>query len=212
MIETALLVIHIVAGSMALLAAVIPVVTKKGGTNHVRAGRVYAAAMSIVFVTALPLAVLGADTFLLIIAVFSFYLVFAGWRFARNRRGKPLPIDWTATSIMAATGLAMWLYGTFIGLSGDTQWVVLLIFGAIAIALSLADARYHLKWSDSVATRIQRHLTNMLAGTIATITAVAVVNVDFEPAWVVWVAPTAAITPLIVWWNIKIARLRMRPT
>ena len=211
MIETTLLVIHIVAGSTALLAAVIPVVTKKGGTNHVRAGRAYAAAMSIVFVTALPLAILRADTFLLIIAVFSFYLVFAGWRFARNRGGKPLWIDWTATSIMAATGLAMWIYGAVIGLSGDTQWVVLFIFGTIAIALSLADARYHHKWSDSVATRIQRHLTNMLAGTIATVTAVAVVNVDFEPAWVVWVAPTAAITPLIVWWNIKIARLRTRP-
>ena len=125
MIETALLFIHILAGSIALLAAVVPVVTKKGGTNHVRAGRIYALAMTVVFVTALPLAVLGADTFLLIIAIFSFYLVFAGWRFARNKGGQPSWVDWTAVSVMGLTGLSMWAYGAVIGLSGDSMWVVL---------------------------------------------------------------------------------------
>ncbi len=212
MIEIALLYVHILAGSVALLAAVIPVVTKKGGTNHVRAGRVYALAMTMVFVTALPLAVLGADIFLLIIAIFSFYLVFAGWRFARNSGGKPLWVDWMAVSIMAVTGLGMWAYGVVLGLSGDSMWASLAVFGTIAIALGLADAQYHRKWSDSTDQRIQRHLTNMLAGTIATITAVAVVNSDLEPAWIVWVTPTVLITPLIVWWNIRIAQLRMHRT
>lgn len=212
MIETALLYLHILAGSTALLAAVIPVVTKKGGTHHVRAGRVYALAMTIVFVTALPLAILGDDIFLLIIAFFSFYLVFAGWRFARNNSGKPLWVDWTAVSVMAATGLSMWIYGAIIGLSGDSQWVVLVVFGSIAVALSVGDAQYHRNWSESAAQRIQRHLTNMLAGTIATITAVAVVNLDFEPAWIIWIAPTVLITPLIVWWNVRLTRLRMQRT
>lgn len=210
MIEQFLLIIHILAGSIALLAAGIPVVTKKGGTNHVRAGRVYALAMTIVFVTALPLAVLGDDIFLLIIAIFSFYFVFAGWRFARNGGGKPMWVDWAAVSIMAVTGLAMWIYAGVMALSGDASWVTLALFGAIAIALSLADAQHHRNWSESAAQRIQRHLTNMLAGTIATITAVAVVNVDIEPAWIAWITPTALITPLIVWWNIKVARLRAR--
>ena len=41
-------------------------------------GRVYAIAMTVIVLTALPLAVLGASVFLLLIAVFSFYLVFAG--------------------------------------------------------------------------------------------------------------------------------------
>lgn len=212
MFETALLYVHILAGSTALLAAVIPVVTKKGGMNHVRAGRVYALAMTIVFVTALPLAILGDDIFLLIIAFFSFYLVFAGWRFARNNSGEPLWVDWMAVSVMAATGLSMWIYGAIIGLSGDSQWVVLVVFGSIAVALSVADAQYHRNWSESAAQRIQRHLTNMLAGTIATITAVAVVNLDFEPAWITWIAPTVFITPLIVWWNVRLARLRVRRT
>ena len=208
MFENALLYVHILAGSIALLAAVIPVVTKKGATNHVRAGRVYALAMTIVFITALPLAILGADIFLLIIAIFSFYFVFAGWRFARNSRGKPLWVDWTAVSIMGLTGLSMWVFGAVLALSGDSIWVPLAVFGTIAIALSLADVRYHRNWSESSAQRIQRHLTNMLAGTIATITAVAVVNLDFEPPWITWIAPTVLITPVIVWWNVRLARMR----
>ena len=212
MLESVLLAIHIAAGSIALLTSAIPVVTKKGGTNHVRAGRVYALTMTVVFVTALPLAVLGADIFLLIIAIFSFYLVFAGWRFARNSGGKPLWVDWTAVCVMGVTGLSMWIYGAVIGLSGDSMWVPLAVFGTITVALSLADVQYYRNWSDSASQRIQRHLTNMLAGTIATITAVAVVNLDFEPAWITWIAPTVLITPVIVWWNVRLTRLRMQRT
>ena len=85
MIETALLYVHILAGSTALLAAVIPVVTKKGGTNHVRAGRVYALGDDHRFHHGVAARnSRRSDVFLLIIAFFSFYLVFAGWRFTRN--------------------------------------------------------------------------------------------------------------------------------
>ena len=82
-----LLFLHIAAGSVALLAALVGLVAAKGQRYRILAGRVYAVAMTVIFVTSLPLAILGASAFLLLIAVFSFHLVFAGWRFARNRRG-----------------------------------------------------------------------------------------------------------------------------
>ena len=167
-----LLAIHVLAGLIALLSAGVPVVTKKGGNVHKKAGRVYALAMAVVFVTALPLAVLGSDIFLLIIAFFSGYLVFAGWRFAAAHGAKPNRIDYSAVSAMALTGVGMWIYGAILGTSGDGMWVVLAIFGAVAIGLSLADAQFHRQWTPAASGRIQRHLTNMLAGTIATITAV----------------------------------------
>ena len=211
---TILLIVHIAAGSIALLTALIAVVTAKGGRYHVLAGRIYAIAMTVIFLTALPLAILGSSVFLLLIAVFSFYLVFAGWRFARNRRGRPQPVDWCAAAIMGLTGLAMWGYGVVLASSGDGQWVTMLIFGAIAVALSLVDGRYYLGLSKgrkrAGVQRIQRHLTNMLAGTIATVTAVMVVNIDLNPVWLPWILPTVVITPLIVWWNVRVARPRRR--
>ena len=54
--------------------------------------------------------------------------------------------------------------------------------------------------------RTSRHLTNMMGGTIAVITAVLVVNHPSEPEWVWWVLPTALITPVIFWWNRKVLK------
>ena len=205
MIALTVLAIHIAAGSTSLAMAGVALVTAKGGRLHVLAGRVYAVGMTVVFLTAVPLAFLGGSTFLFLIALFSFYLVFAGWRFARNRQRRAHPVDWVAVAAIGITGLAMWGYAVVIALNGSSQWVTLLVFGAIAIALGLADARFH--WTQPGGQRrVSRHLTNMMAGTIATITAVTVVNVDMDPVWVPWILPTVVITPLIVWWNVRILR------
>lgn len=210
-IAPVLLVIHIAAGSVALLTALVALVTAKGGIIHVRAGRVYAIGMTLIFLTAVPLAILGADVFLLLIAFFSFYLVFAGWRFARNRSRRPQPVDWAAVGIMGLTGLAMWGYAVALGMSGSGQWVTMLVFGGIAVALSVADGLFFRQGCSrerrpAPYLRVQRHLTNMMAGTIATVTAVMVVNVSFNPVWLPWILPTIVITPLIVWWNVRTAR------
>ena len=201
-----LLFIHIAAGTISLLTALIALIAAKGKTVHVMAGRAYAVAMTLVFLTALPLAVLGADIFLFLIAIFSFYLVFAGWRFARNRRGQPQPADWTAVAILGLSGLGMWGYGAVLAQAGNSQWITMVIFGGIALALGTADGRTYWRRIATGKRRIARHLTNMLAGTIATVTAVLVVNVDIQPEWLVWILPTLVLTPLITWWNIRTLR------
>ncbi len=212
-----LLVIHIAAGSVALLTAFVALVTTKGGTIHVRAGRIYAVCMTLIFITAIPLAILGASVFLLLIAVFSFYLVFAGWRFARNRSRRPQAVDWIAAAIMGLTGLGMWCYAVVLALSDGGNWVTLVAFGFIAVALSVADGLFFNrgrpgKRRPAPHLRIQRHLTNMMAGTISTITAVMVVNVNMDPVWVPWLLPTIVIAPLIIWWNVRTAlQARSRP-
>jgi len=217
MIALIILVIHIAAGSVALLTAFVALVTAKGGVIHVRAGRVYAIGMTLIFLTAIPLAILGASIFLLLIAVFSFYLVFAGWRFARNRSRRPQPVDWIAAAIMGLTGVGMWGYAAVLAQSGGGNWVTLVAFGFIAVALSVADGLFFNqgrpgKRRPAPHLRVQRHLTNMMAGTISTITAVMVVNVSMNPVWVPWLLPTIVITPLIVWWNVRTAlQARRRP-
>ena len=202
----AVLLVHIAAGAVALAAAAIALSTAKGRVHHIRAGRIYAAAMAVVCVTALPLAALGADVVLLLVAVFSFSLGVAGWRFARNASGRPRPVDWAAAVIMGLTGLGMWSYGVALFARGDSQWVTMAVFGFIAVALGATDLRYHRTSPRPGAQRIARHLTNMLAGTIATVTAVVVVNVDTRPAWLAWLLPTLVITPVIVWWNRRVIR------
>ena len=201
-----LLAIHIGAGSVALLTAAIATFTPKGQKWHVLSGRCYAIAMTLVFLTAVPLALLGASIFLLLISFFSFYMVFAGWRFARNRRGRPHAVDWAAAAIMLTTGLGMGVYAGVLAGSGDSQWTTMTMFAGIAVGLGVADGLYHHQQRAGGGRRISRHLTNMLAGTIATITAVLVVNVATNPPWIAWILPTVIITPFIIWWNVRVAR------
>ena len=93
---------------------------------HIRAGRVYAAAMALVCVTALPLAMLGANVVLLLVA--RLQLLSRVRRLAlRPQRERPAAAggNWTAAVIMALTGLGMWGYGAVLFLRGDSQWVTM---------------------------------------------------------------------------------------
>ena len=109
-----LLSIHIAAGFTALLAALVAVVTTKGARAHVYAGRAFVVGMALVFGTALPMTVIKPNLFLLLVAIFSFYLALTGWLRARNRRGIPAPSEWVAASaMMLATPL-----GRYVALAG----------------------------------------------------------------------------------------------
>ena len=199
-----LLPIHILAGTIALLCAALAVSSEKGKRLHVLSGRTYFWSMATIFLTAIPMSIISNNIFLFLIAIFSFYLAFAGMRFARNRKGVATTLDWIAVSLMILSGLGMWILAAIYFSNTNTQYIVLLIFGFLAIALGYADFKSHRNKSAIGKERISRHLTNMMGGTIAVVTAVLVVNPPFEPEWVWWVLPTALITPVIFWCNRKI--------
>ena len=199
-----LLFTHIIAGSISLTAAALAVLSTKGKKLHILSGRTYFWGMAIIFLTAIPMSIISNNIFLFLIAVFSFYLAFAGMRFARNRKGIATILDWLAVYLMIFSGIGMWILAAIYFLNSNTQYIVLLVFGFLAIALGYADLRSYKNNSATGKERISRHLTNMMGGTIAVITAVLVVNPPFEPEWVWWVLPTALITPVIFWWNTKV--------
>ena len=201
-----LLPIHILAGTIALLCAAMAVSSEKGKKLHVLSGRTYFWCMVAIFLTSIPMSIITNNIFLFLIAIFSFYLAFAGMRFARNRKGVATTLDWTAVGLMILSGLGMWILAAIYFTNNNSQYIVLLVFGFLAIALGYADFKSHKNKTAIGKERLSRHLTNMMGGTIAVITAVLVVNVDLEPAWVWWVLPTALITPVIFWWNVKVLK------
>ena len=201
-----LLSIHILAGITSLLCAALAVSSSKGKKLHVLSGRTYFWGMVTIFLTAIPMSVISDNIFLFLIAVFSFYLAFAGMRFARNRKGIATILDWLAVYLMIFSGIGMWILTAIYFLNSNPQYIVLLVFGFLAITLGYADFRSYKNNSAIGKKRISRHLTNMMGGTIAVITAVLVVNPPFEPEWVLWVLPTVLLTPVIFWWNFKILK------
>ena len=199
-----LLFTHIIAGSISLIAAAFAVLSSKGKKLHILSGRTYFWGMAIIFLTAIPMSIASSNVFLFLIAIFSFYLAYAGMRFARNRTGTANFFDWVAIGLMVLSGMVMWVLAIFYFMNSNSQYITLTVFGFIAISLGYADFKSYRNKSAIGKQRIARHLTNMLAGTIAVITAVLVTNLHIEPVFILWILPAIIITPMIFWCNRKI--------
>ena len=201
-----LLPMHIGAGIFALVASLLAVLSTKGKKLHIQSGRIYFWAMLGIFVTAVPMALISGNQFLFITAVFSFYLAFAGIRFARNRSGIPAMIDWVAVTLMLLSGVGMWLLAVLYFMDDNPNFIIPVVFGTLALALGFRDYRSHKNETAKGAQRIASHLSNMLGGTIAVITAVLVVNINMQPGWLLWILPTLVITPLIIGWGTRVLK------
>ena len=86
---------------------------------------------------------INGNIFLFLIAVFSFYLAFAGMRFARNRKGLATTLDWIAVSLMILSGLGMWILAAIYFTDDNSQYIVLLVFGSLAVFLGYDDYKSH---------------------------------------------------------------------
>lgn len=202
-----LLLLHIAAGITALLAAVTAALSKMLDASHrvhVLAGRVFFWCMVLVCATAVPMTILHPSIFLALIAVFSFYLAFTGRRYAVNRRGHPSLADRIVSGGMTAASAGMIAYGGLLLARGAGSGIPLIVFGGIGGWLSLLDLKRMRAGGLKGAQRVAAHLTSMLAASIAALTAFAVTNISLRPGFLVWLAPTILITPLIVLWNRKV--------
>ena len=100
----------------------------KGKKVHIIAGRTYFWGMTIIFLTAIPMSIVSGNVFLFLIAIFSFYLAYAGMRFARNRTGIANIFDWVAVGLMILSGMVMWCLAIFYFINNNSQYITLIIF------------------------------------------------------------------------------------
>jgi uncharacterized membrane protein len=206
-LEATVLWVHIAAGVVALFAGTGALVTTKGGLRHRQAGKIFVASMGIVVGTVLPLFAFEPTDFfrqfLLLVAIFSGYLTFSGYRAISRKQpgGGVAPIDWVAGGVvvLACLGLAV-MGGSFL-VGGDSFGVVMVVFGLIGGSFGAVDMRSFR--IDENGEWIVDHLTRMMGAYIATVTAVAAVNLQMLPVVVTWLGPTAVGVPLIFYWRRK---------
>jgi uncharacterized membrane protein len=197
----ALLLVHIAAGSVALVIAPLAMLARKGGTWHRRWGTAFVVSMATVSVTAFGLGPYFHDLFLVAVGVLSGYLVFGAWRAARaHDRGAP--IDHAAAVAVALAGGALLLLAY---LQHSAFAAVLTMFGIICIAAGGIDL-YRLSRPAEHKAWMYRHLTLALAAYIAAVTAFSTVNLHFIPLVARWTWPTVIGTLLITWANIHYRR------
>ncbi|MCB0711078.1 MAG: hypothetical protein KDD67_01975 [Ignavibacteriae bacterium] len=203
--------VHVVAGSTALVTALAATLAKTVNLKHrwhLISGRIFFWSMLTIALTAFPMAIIHPNTFLFLIGIFSLYLTLAGWRFATNRRGVPRWFDWTTAGLMLLTSLIMVslaLYKMIVGTGGG---VILLSFGVIGGLLSSFDLKQLKGGGVKGRERIARHLIMMLSATIAALTAFTVNNITMQPALIPWLGPTVLIVPVIVIWSGRVQKGR----
>lgn len=197
-----LLVLHIAAGTIALAVAPGAMLTVKGGRWHRRWGLTYFWAMMVISATGAVMSFLHPSFFLAMVAVFSFYLVFSGYRVLHRKKPgqRAAPLDWAVTLAMIAGGLAFIGYGVR-QLQTSSFGTVPLIFGGIALFLAGSEMVTYRRPPAEPRWWWLSHMRNMLAAYIATVTAFAVVNLKFLPPVTRWLCPTAIGTAGIVVWT-----------
>ena len=196
---------HILAGTIALFVAPVPMLTAKGGRTHRRWGKVYFWAMAVLALTAVVLAVWRPVVFLALLAVFSFYSAFSGYRALFRKRPREgehaTAFDWTAAIVTFAASATLTALGMLRpGPAWERVGVVPVIFGGVGMVLSGLDLW---KFARRPADRNQwwfDHMAGMLGSYIATVSAFSVVNFTFLPTGVRWLWPTVVGTPLVAAW------------
>jgi uncharacterized membrane protein len=197
-----LLPVHILAGGIALVVAPGAMITVKGGLWHRRWGKVYAAAMLVVAATGSAMSLLRPNLFLFMVAVFSFYLVFSGYR-VLHRKGPgqtATSLDRAVTLSMILAGLVLLAYGVN-RLQSSSLGFVAIVFGAIALFLAGDDMVQFRSPPTDPRWWWFSHMRNMLAAYVATLSAFSVVNLTFLPTVARWLWPTIVGTTGIVLWS-----------
>lgn len=185
-----LLILHIISGFTALVVGIIPMVAKKGGKVHNTAGLIYFWAMFGVFLTSQPMAFIKNNAFLFTIGIFSFYMVWTGYRFAKHKSWDQLKqFDKTIMLLTMITSLVMLVLAIYYAMMARTNIALILgAFGSVCLLFSFKDLRNFGKKSKPKQWIIL-HLTRMLGAYIATFTAFAATNIYFLPTLAIWLIP-----------------------
>ncbi|HYJ03823.1 MAG TPA: DUF2306 domain-containing protein [Chthoniobacterales bacterium] len=196
------LIIHILFGGVALFVAPAAMLTRKGGLWHRRWGKIFFWAITVVAATAVVLSLIRSGLFFLLVAVFSFYLAFTGYRilYRKTPQQPPGKVDWTAASTMLLGSLALIAYGVYLMLTSSIG-IVAIVFGIIGFLFGLSDIRDFLRPPTEKMAWWYSHMTRMLSAYIATVTAFSVVNFKFLPPVPRWLWPTVVGTVVIIVWT-----------
>jgi uncharacterized membrane protein len=164
-----LLILHILAGSIALLTGTVAMAVRKGGNFHRASGNIFTVAMLTLAASAFCLAIMKSQQGNIVGSVGTFYLIGTAW-LAGRRGERTRLIDWSALFIgLAGAGAAIALGAyTLHNPSGVDKTTapagMSFFFGAILLLATGGDVRMLARGGISGRQRITRHLWRMCYG------------------------------------------------
>lgn len=192
-----LIYLHAFFGGLALVSGLVPVISKKGSKNHKKFGRIFFFSLLLSSLLGLLITLLPSheNTFLLVIGIFTLYLLISGYRALSYRKSSSLILDKVISTVMVFVGIAMILYPII--LLGKFN-IVLSLFGVIGIAFATRDLIFFRDKQKLIKSRLRLHIGKISGAYIAAITAFLVVNQMFT-GLISWIGPSVLGTIFIIY-------------
>ena len=205
------LTLHIIGGILGIACGTINIIRKKGDKIHRLIGKGFLYGMLTSGFISLILASMHPNMFLFIIGIFTIFLVGTGQRYLSLRNltsgQKPVLIDWALTLMMLVSGIVFVGLGINIIFNNDTFGIVFIVFGSVGLFFTRKDFR---NYQGHIAIKnywLIEHINRMIAGYIASLTALLVVNGSYFTAYIptvlLWLLPTIVLVPFIIYWTRK---------
>lgn len=207
--EAMILSTHVVAGIISLVTGLMALLMRKGGIAHKGLGKIYFAAMTIIFFTGTYVSSIKSNYFLLLIGFFSYYLVLTGVRYNKVKVISNISfIDVFSSIIFIVTFLGMYILAFIAVMQGVySLGIVTLVFALIGSSLMIRDVKFYILRHPLPNSKvwIREHIGRMVGSYIAASTAFLVNNVHVKPEILVWLGPTALGIFVIMYFNKRYA-------
>jgi len=169
MATSPILIVHICAGSLALVSGAAAMSFRKGSRRHRAAGKVFVGAMLTMAMAAVSIAVPKHEPGNINAGILTFYLVLTAWLTARRRDGETSKFDWILLFIPLVLGSLTIISGLEkLRIPGPPKDGVPagmnLFMGSVMLLALVGDVRMLGRGGVFGSTRITRHLWRMCFG------------------------------------------------
>jgi hypothetical protein len=157
---SALTVVHITGGSLAIFSGFVALFAQKGAWLHRTAGNVFFISMLVMSSVASYLAVRRMEQ---LVGILTFYLVATAWATVLRKEGRSGRFEVGALAVVAAVAVGYFTHAMAVqaGLNDTYPAEMYFAFGSIAALAALLDVTAIARGGVSGAQRIARHLWRM---------------------------------------------------
>ena len=204
-----LLYIHIFCGGLSFIIGMIVLFMKKGNDIHKKLGKLFYYLLLTSSLISLAMSVMHKDYFLFIVGIFTAYMLISGKLYINLKSKNDVTnANWAISALMFVFGLAFLIFGIYKLIYKDSFGSVLMIFGLISFAFVTKDYQNFVTNNLHRNHYLRGHISRMVGGYIAAVTAFLVVNNQVLPVIVAWLLPTVVLVPFIVIWIKRYASVK----
>ncbi len=163
--------IHVIAGTSALILAIVAIISHKRKVFHKKVGKVFLRFMSIVILTGLlGVFIFGRNSFLLVITVLSGYFGFSGYRVLQTKSNEPKVLDIIVALLSISTVFYFLYYFKTIGMI----WKPVVIYSTVGTTIAIISydfLRYFIPKSKYQKLWFYEHIYKMIGAFTALLSA-----------------------------------------